>query len=69
MTSACEHCHYHEPEGDHLFLKILTMLVLAGMLWTIYQEIEDLNARVKKLENPPLPPRARAKLEKVEDDS
>jgi len=69
MTETCEHCHYHEPEGDHLFLKILTMLVLAGMLWTIYQEIEDLNARVKKLENPPLPPRARAKLEKVEDDT
>ena len=69
MTDTCEHCHYHEPEGDHLFLKILTMLVLAGMLWTIYQEIEDLNARVKKLENPPLPPRARAKLEKVEDDT
>jgi hypothetical protein len=44
------------------------MLVLAGMLWTIYQELEDLNARMKKLENPPLPPRARAKLEKVEDE-
>ena len=69
MTETCEHCHYHEPEGDHLFLKILTMLVLAGMLWTIYQEIEELNARVKKLENPPIPPRARAKLEKVEDDT
>ena len=68
MTETCEHCHYHEPEGDHLFLKILTMLVLAGMLWTIYQELEELNARVKKLENPPLPPRARAKLEKVEDE-
>ena len=68
MTETCEHCHYHEPEGDHLFLKILTMLVLAGMLWTIYQEIEGLNARVKKLENPPLPPRARAKLDKIEDE-
>ena len=68
MTETCEHCHYHEPEGDHLFLKILTMLVLGGMLWTIYQELEDLNARVKKLENPPLPPRARAKLEKMEDE-
>jgi hypothetical protein len=68
MTEPCEHCHYHEPEGDHLFLKILTMLVLAGMVWTIYQELEDLNARMKKLENPPLPPRARAKLEKVEDE-
>jgi hypothetical protein len=69
MTSACEHCHYHEPEGDHLFLKILTMLVLAGMLWTIYQEIEDLNARVKKLENAPWSRQPRAKLEKVEDDT
>jgi len=69
MTETCEHCHYHEPEGDHLFLKILTMLVLAGMLWTIYQEIEALNARVKKLENAPWSRQPRAKLEKVEDDS
>jgi hypothetical protein len=44
------------------------MLVLAGMLWTMYQELEDLSARVKKLENPPLPPRARAKLDKIEDE-
>ena len=62
MTETCEHCHFHEPEGDHLFLKIVTFLILAGMLWTMYQAIEELNTRVKKLENPPLPPR-RAKLD------
>ena len=66
MTEPCEHCHFHEPEGDHLFLKIVAFLILAGMLWTMYQAVEELNGRVKKLENPPLPPRARAKLDNLE---
>ena len=69
MTETCEHCHYHEPEGDHLFLKIVTYLIIAAMFWTMYQELEELNARVRKLENPPLPPRARVKLDKIEEDS
>ena len=34
----------------------------------MYQAIEELNGRVKKLENPPLPPRARAKLDMLEDE-
>ena len=68
MTEPCEHCHFHEPEGDHLFLKIVTYLIIAAMFWTMYQELEELNARVKKLESPPLPPRARAKLDKIEDE-
>ena len=68
MTEPCEHCHFHEPEGDHPFLKIVTYLILAAMLWTFYQELEEINTRVKKLENPPLPPRARAHLDKLEDE-
>jgi hypothetical protein len=40
MTEPCEHCHFHEPEGDHLVLKIITFLILAGMLWTMYQADE-----------------------------
>jgi hypothetical protein len=30
VTETCEHCHYHEPEGDHLFLKI-TNVTPAGL--------------------------------------
>ena len=32
MTETCEHCHYHEPEGDHLFLKIVTFLTVGSAL-------------------------------------
>jgi hypothetical protein len=36
MTEPCEHCHFHEPEGDHLFLKIVTSVTNTTWMGLIY---------------------------------
>ncbi len=66
MTEPCEHCHFHEAD-DHPVWRLLMLVVVAAILYQIVTQLDQLEARVKKLENPPLPPRARAKLDKIEE--
>jgi hypothetical protein len=66
MTETCEHCHFREAD-EHPFFRFLMVLVLGLVLYEMTQSIMELEQRVRKLENPPLPPRAARKPDKIEE--
>lgn len=65
MTNPCEHCHF-APDNGHPFFRILFVLVVIGVLYSVLSELEAVDGRVRKLETAEPAPPARRRTESKE---